>query len=120
MLGGEAGIAIEDADLFPPQNVTLNGMKIYSDRSVSQIIGFANAVVQTAGSGLAPLFEEIIGTPETAEGITAIDALISDRILSTEGVLSIESYESSAQGRQYHAAATIDTIYGQTNVEVNF
>ena len=58
MLGGEAGIAIEDADLFPPQNVTLNGMKIYSDRSVSQIIGFANAVVQTAGSGLAPLFEE--------------------------------------------------------------
>ncbi|MEI3078064.1 MAG: hypothetical protein V8T00_01725 [Oscillospiraceae bacterium] len=35
-------------------------MKIYSDRSVSQIIGFANAVVQTAGSGLAPLFEEIM------------------------------------------------------------
>ena len=60
MLGGEAGIAIEDADLFPPQNVTLNGMKIYSDRSVSQIIGFANAVVPTAGSGLAPLFEEIM------------------------------------------------------------
>ena len=60
MLGGECGIAIEDADLFPPQNVTLNGMKIYSDRSVSQIIGFANAVVQTAGSGLAPLFEEIM------------------------------------------------------------
>lgn len=28
MLGGECGIAIEDADLFPPQNVTLNGMKI--------------------------------------------------------------------------------------------
>ena len=60
MLGGECGIAIEDADLFPPQNVTLNGMKIYSDRSVSQIIGFANAVVQTAGSGLVPLFEEIM------------------------------------------------------------
>ena len=60
VLGGECGIAIEDADLFPAQNVTLNGMKIYSDRSVSQIIGYANAVVQTAGSGLAPLFEEIM------------------------------------------------------------
>ena len=60
MLGGECGIAMEDADLFPPQNVTLNGMKIYSDRSVSQIIGYANAVVQTAGSGLVPLFEEIM------------------------------------------------------------
>lgn len=60
MLGGECGIAIEDADLFPPQNVTLNGMKIYSDRSLSQIIGYANAVVQTAGSGLVPLFEEMM------------------------------------------------------------
>ena len=60
VLGGECGIAIEDADLFPPQNVTLNGMNIYSDRSVSQIIGFANAVVQTAGSGLAPLFDEMM------------------------------------------------------------
>ena len=60
VLGGECGIAIEDADLFPPQNVTLNGMKIYSDRSSSQIIGYANAVVQTAGSGLVPLFEEIM------------------------------------------------------------
>ena len=60
ILSGEAGLIIEDADLFPPQNVTLNGMKIYSDRSVSQIIGFANAVVQTAGSGLVPLFEEIM------------------------------------------------------------
>ena len=60
ILSGEAGLIVEDADLFPPQNVTLNGMKIYSDRSVSQIIGFANAVVQTAGSGLVPLFEEIM------------------------------------------------------------
>lgn len=60
MLGGECGIAIEDTDLFPPQNVTLNGMKLYSDRSPSQIIGYANAVVQTAGSGLVPLFEEMM------------------------------------------------------------
>lgn len=60
MLGGECGIAVEDADLFPPQNVTLNGMKLYSDRSPSQIIGYANAVVQTAGSGLVPLFEEMM------------------------------------------------------------
>lgn len=35
-------------------------MKIYSDRSVSQIIGFASAVVQTAGSGLVPLFDEMM------------------------------------------------------------
>lgn len=59
-LGGECGIAIEDADLFPPENVTLNGMKIYSDRYVPQIVGYAAAVVETAGSGLVPLFQEIL------------------------------------------------------------
>ena len=58
-LGGECAVAIEDADLFPPENVTLNGMKIYSDRYVPQIIGYAAAVVETAGSGLVPLFQQI-------------------------------------------------------------
>lgn len=59
-LGGEAGLTVEDQDLFPPGNVTLNGMKVYSAHSVSQIVGYADAVVQTAGSGLAPLFEEMM------------------------------------------------------------
>lgn len=59
-LGGECGVALEDADLFPAENVTLNGMKIYSDRNVPQIVGYAAAVVSTAGSGLVPLFEEIL------------------------------------------------------------
>ena len=59
-LSGEAGLIIEDADLFPPQNVTQGGMKIYVERTVPQIIGYADAVVQTAGSGLAPLFEEMM------------------------------------------------------------
>lgn len=45
---------------FPPENVTLNGMKIYSDRYVPQVIGYAAAVVETAGSGLVPLFREIL------------------------------------------------------------
>lgn len=58
-LSGESGLAIEDADLFPTDNVTLNGMKIYSPRSVGQIVGYATAVVETAGSGLVPLFQEI-------------------------------------------------------------
>lgn len=59
-LGGEAGLVVEDQDLFPPGNVTLNGMKVYSAHSVSQIVGYADAVVQTAGSGLTPLFEEMM------------------------------------------------------------
>ena len=59
-LSGECAAAVLDQDLFPAGSVTLNGMKIYSDRSVSQIIGYASAAVQTAGSGLMPLFDEMM------------------------------------------------------------
>ena len=59
-LGGECAVAIEDADLFPPQNVTQGGMKLYGSRPAPMVIGYANAVVQTAGSGLVPLFEQMM------------------------------------------------------------
>ncbi len=59
-MSGECGVAVHDTDLFPTQNVTLNGMKLYSDRSASQIIGYGAAVVASAGSGLSPLFEEMM------------------------------------------------------------
>ena len=59
-LSGEAGLIMEDADLFPPQNVTQGGMKIYGDRPAPMVIGYATAVVQTAGSGLVPLFEQMM------------------------------------------------------------
>ena len=59
-LSGEAGLIMEDADLFPPQNVTQGGMKIYADRPAPMVIGYATAVVQTAGSGLVPLFEQMM------------------------------------------------------------
>ncbi len=59
-MSGEAGLIIEDADLFPPQNVTQGGMKLYGSRPAPMVIGYANAVVQTAGSGLAPLFEQMM------------------------------------------------------------
>lgn len=60
LMSGEAGVIVRDTDLFPTQNVTLNGMKLYSDRPASQIIGFGAAVVESAGSGLEPLFEEMM------------------------------------------------------------
>ena len=60
ILSGEAGLIVEDADLFPPQNVTQGGMKLYCSRPAPMVIGYANAVVQTAGSGLVPLFEQMM------------------------------------------------------------
>ena len=60
ILSGEAGLIVEDADLFPPQNVTQGGMKLYGSRPAPMVFGYANAVVQTAGSGLVPLFEQMM------------------------------------------------------------
>lgn len=60
LLSGESGIVIQDRDLFPEKRVTMNGMKMYSDLPVRQVVGYAAAVVRAAGSGLLPLFEEMV------------------------------------------------------------
>jgi hypothetical protein len=100
------------APLYPPPLGIITGDYSFGRGSQDFVEG-VEAVAQAVNTNLLllrgewwenlenglPLFEEIIGTPETAEGITTIDALISDRILSTEGVLSIESYESSGCAR---------------------
>jgi len=47
------------------------------------------------------------------------DTVVTQRILSTSGVLGIASYSSAFDGatRQLAIAATIDTIYGQAAVQ---
>ena len=60
ILSGESGIVIEDADLFPKTNISMNGMKMYSELPTRQVVGYATAVIQAAGSGLLPLFEEVM------------------------------------------------------------
>ena len=60
ILSGECGIIIRDQDLFPAKNIAINGMKMYSDLPARQVVGYAAAVVQAAGSGLLPLFEELV------------------------------------------------------------
>ena len=60
LLSGECGIVIEDKDLFPKANISMNGMKMYSDLPVRQVVGYATAVIQAANSGLLPLFEEVM------------------------------------------------------------
>lgn len=60
ILSGECGIVIGDADLFPKANISMNGMKMYSELPTRQVVGYATAVIQAAGSGLLPLFEEVM------------------------------------------------------------
>ncbi len=60
ILSGEGGLVITDNDVFPPSNIAMNGMKMYSDLPVRQVVGYAAAVLEAAGSGLLPLFEEVV------------------------------------------------------------
>ncbi|MEA4964947.1 MAG: hypothetical protein VB055_03860 [Oscillospiraceae bacterium] len=58
-LGAAKGVMLRDGDVFPADHVTLNGMKVYGSYSVGQTVGYAAAVVEASGSGLAPLFQEL-------------------------------------------------------------
>lgn len=60
ILSGEAGMVIRDDDLFPRSNISMNGVKMFSELPVRQVVGYATAVIQAAGSGLLPLFEEMM------------------------------------------------------------
>lgn len=48
------------------------------------------------------------------------DVVVRDRTLSTQGIVSISSYESSLEPvtRAFRAAETVTTIYGETEVEI--
>lgn len=63
-----------------------------------------------------PYFEGILGKHSQQMA----DTTIQDRILSTEGVSDISDFQSSLdpQTRAYSVTATIDTIYGPSQVEI--
>lgn len=67
-----------------------------------------------------PLFEEIIGTVGTDAGRASIDAIIVQRLTETEGVREVVDIVSTITGHHYAATATVDTIYGETQVEVSY
>lgn len=48
-LSKAAGIVLKDQDIFPEEQVTLNGMKVYGAYSVGQTVGYAAAVVEASG-----------------------------------------------------------------------
>lgn len=61
------------------------------------------------------------GTPYLGEilghgNLATYDQAIQERILGTQGVVSIDAYSSSLEDRNLTVQATITTIYGQTNL----
>lgn len=47
-------------DLFPAGACKLNGVKFYGSRDPDQVVDYATALINADGSGLAPLFEQLL------------------------------------------------------------
>ncbi len=67
------------------------------------------------------LFGGLVGLPGTPANLRAMDLIVRERILDTQGVASIKSFSSSYANRQYSVTATVLTTAGETAmVQVSF
>lgn len=57
-LRGKLVVPISDQDLFPRDNIKLNGVKYFGGQVPDRVVAYGSAVIEAAGSGLAPLFQE--------------------------------------------------------------
>jgi hypothetical protein len=64
-----------------------------------------------------PLLQSVIGQPGSVNHQNAVDMLVQEQILSTQGVQSINNYSSVYVHRQYVFNADIQTIYGAVGLE---
>jgi len=58
-MGGKAVFPIRDEDLFPQGSSKLNGVKFYGDRNPDQVVSYSAALIQAAGGGLVPVFQQL-------------------------------------------------------------
>lgn len=57
-LAGKLVVPVSDRDLFPGDNVKMNGVKYFGGHTPDQVVAYGSAVISAAGSGLAKIFEE--------------------------------------------------------------
>ena len=57
---GNAVVPLSDTDLFPAGSVKVNGVKFFSNRNTDQVIAYATALIEHSGTGLAPLFDQML------------------------------------------------------------
>lgn len=67
-----------------------------------------------------PLFENVLGQPGAPENLQAVDLLVRDIILSTQGVNSIAEFQSTYEKRRYSLSCKVETAYGDAAMEVEF
>ena len=59
-LWGKAVYPVKGSDLYPPETLRLNGMKIFEDREPEQVIEYASAVISASNCGFAHLFTGLL------------------------------------------------------------
>ena len=59
-LTGKVIFPVRNEDLFPLGTIRMNGVKFFGSRSTEQVLAYATAVVSAEGSGLAPLFQQVL------------------------------------------------------------
>lgn len=59
-LNKKVSFPLLDTDLFPAGTVKLNGLKFYGSRNPDQVVAYGTAVIVADGSGLAPLFSQLL------------------------------------------------------------
>lgn len=104
-------------------------------RSMQDFIRDADAVGQACRTNLLllkgewwedlneglPLFQSILSQSGSPESCRAVDLIVKERIMSTEGVKSIQDFHSTFTNREYAATCTVRTGTGSTAiVEVSF
>ena len=60
-LSGSVCAAVTDGDLFPPKNLSMNGIKIFGDWTSERVLGYASALLESSGAeGLDLLFRQTL------------------------------------------------------------
>lgn len=61
-LSGKSYFPVTHEDLFPAGCVKMNGVKFYGSRQPDEIVAYATALIEADGSGLAPLFTQLLAS----------------------------------------------------------
>ncbi|MDO4749992.1 MAG: hypothetical protein Q4A39_04030, partial [Eubacteriales bacterium] len=58
--GGKTRLIITDSDVFPPNTIAIDSVRILEGVYTDRVISYAGSVLSAAGSGLAPLFTDLM------------------------------------------------------------
>ena len=67
-----------------------------------------------------PLFQQMLGRPQTQAQKELMDLLVTERIADTRKVTRVYDAQSALDGRTYRFTCNVQTEFGETTVEVTY